>query len=185
MENWATDAYRKLPNCKISASALISADARIIPSVRGTVIEIGPDTKIFEFVVIRAVGGSGDVVIGERCALNPHCMLYSGNGIRIGNDVLIAAGTVIAPVNHSTGIPGLLIREQGFAPSRGGITIENDVWIGANCVLLDGAYIEQGAVVGAGSVVTGRVSGYSIWCGRPAKHIRPRSAPGGMPRKDS
>ncbi|MDP9052968.1 MAG: acyltransferase [Acidobacteriota bacterium] len=174
MEDSAPGIYRQLPNCKIAESATISSDARIIPSVRGTLIEIGSDTRIFEFVVIRAVGGVGNVIIGDRCAINPHCMLYSGNGISIGNDVLIAAGTVIAPVNHSTAMLGKLIREQGFAPSRGGVTIESDVWIGANCVLVDGAYIEQGAVVGAGSVVVGRVSGYSLWCGQPAKLVRHR-----------
>ena len=44
-----------------------------------------------------------------------------------------------------------LIREQGFQPGRGGIVIEDDVWIGANCVLLDCAVLRR--VVGAGSLV--------------------------------
>ena len=48
-----------------------------------------------EFVVLKCVGGVGDIVIGEDCYLNPHCVLYSGNGIQIGNDVLLAPGIVI------------------------------------------------------------------------------------------
>lgn len=164
----------QLPNCDISPRATISPDARIFPSVRGTRIAIGAHTKIFEFVVIRAIGGEGDIIIGEHCYLNPHCSLYSGNGIRIGNYVLIAAGTSIMPTNHAITQRDAFIRNQGFAPSRGGVTIEDDVWIGANSVILDGAHIERGAVIAAGSVVNGRIPTYSIWGGVPAKLIKER-----------
>jgi virginiamycin A acetyltransferase len=164
----------ELPDCHISPYATVSADARIIPSIRGTRIVIGAHTYIFEFVVIRAIGGLGDIIVGEHCYLNPHCTLYSGNGIKIGNYVLIAAGTSIMPTNHAISRRDVFIRNQGFAPSRGGITIEDDVWIGANSVILDGAHIEQGAVIAAGSVVNGRVPAYSIWGGIPAKLIRER-----------
>jgi virginiamycin A acetyltransferase len=162
------------PDLEISPDAVISQDARIFPSSRGTRIVIGANTQIFEFVVIRAVGGEGDIVIGEYCYVNSHCILYSGNGIHMGNNVLVAPGTAIMPVNHSTSHRELPIRSQGFAPSRGGVFIEDDVWIGANCVLLDGAYVERGAVVAAGSVVKGRVSAYSVWAGSPAKYVKMR-----------
>ncbi len=164
----------QLPNCNISPQANVSPDARIFPSVRDTRIVIGAHTQIFEFVVIRAIGGAGDIIIGEHCYLNPHCSLYSGNGIRIGNYVLIAAGTSIMPTNHAIARRDVFIRNQGFAPSRGGVTIEDDVWIGANSVILDGAHIEQGAVIAAGSVVNGRIPAYSIWGGVPAKLIKER-----------
>ncbi len=54
------------------------------------------------------------------------------------------------------------------------MVIEEDVWIGAQCVLLDGTYIERGAIIAAGSVVRGRVSAYSIWAGTPARHLKDR-----------
>ena len=162
------------PNLEISPDADISIDARISPSTRGTRIVIGANTHVFEFVVIRAVGGKGDIVIGENCYVNSHCVLYSGNGIIMGNNVLVAPGTSIMPVNHSMSRRDLPIRSQGFAPSRGGVVIEDDVWIGAHCVLLDGAHIERGAVIGAGSVVNGRVSAYSVWAGTPAKFLKMR-----------
>jgi acetyltransferase-like isoleucine patch superfamily enzyme len=163
-----------LPNCDISDTASISPDARIFPSVLGTKIKIGAHTHIYEFVVIRAVGGAGDIVIGEHCYINPHCTLYSGNGIRMGNYVLIAAGTVIMPTNHAFERRDIEIRKQGFMPSRGGVSIEDDVWIGANCTILDGTYIERGAVLAAGSVAKGRIEAYSIWGGVPAKLIKKR-----------
>ena len=108
---------------EVHPTAVVSEDARIFPSNRGTRIVIGAGTRIMEFVVIRCVGGGGDVVIGENVYINPHCVLYSGNGIQIGNDTLIAAGTCIVPANHATSDLSRPIRVQGFAPSKGGVVI--------------------------------------------------------------
>ena len=49
------------------------------------------------------------------------------------------------------------------------IKIGDDVWIGANCTILDGAIIEQGVVIGAGSIVSGRCLSYCIYFGNPIK----------------
>jgi acetyltransferase-like isoleucine patch superfamily enzyme len=58
--------------------------------------------------------------------------------------------------------------------SKGDIVIENDVWIGAHCVVLSGAHISTGAIVAANSVVTGFVPPYAIVGGSPAKVIKYR-----------
>lgn len=158
----------------VHPGAEISPDARISPSTRGSRIEIGADSRIMEFVVIKAVGGSGDIIIGPRCYINPHCVLYSGNGIKMGADVLVAAGTAIVPANHATSRRDLPIRLQGFAPSKGGVVIEDDVWIGANCTIVDGARIGRGAVIMAGAVVTGTVEPYTIVGGVPARLVKSR-----------
>lgn len=158
----------------IHSSAQVSALADLEPPQRGTRIVIGADCRIDSFVKIKPVGGSGDVLIGERCYINSGCVLYSGNGIRIGNDVLIAANCTLAPVNHAFRNHDQLIREQGFGPSRGGIVIEDDVWIGANCVLLDGAVLRRGCVVGAGSVVRGELPPFGICRGTPAVPVDKR-----------
>lgn len=158
----------------IHPTAVVDPLAVIVPSSRGTRIVIGADSRIEPLAVIRCVGGTGDVVIGERCVINPQCVLYSGNGILIGNDVLVAPGTAIVPANHAFGRRDVPVREQGFVPSKGGVRIEDDVWIGANCVVLDGAHIERGAVIAAGSVVRGRIPAYEIWGGVPAKRLGER-----------
>lgn len=163
-----------LPNCLIAESANISEDARIVPSERGTKIVIGENTHIFEFVVIRAVGGSGDVIIGDNCYINACSVLYSGNGIAMGKYVLVGPCTVIAPANHAFERRDEFIRHQGFMPSKGGVVIEDDVWIGANCVILDGAYIRRGAIVAAGSVVNNEVPEYAIVAGTPAEVVSMR-----------
>jgi acetyltransferase-like isoleucine patch superfamily enzyme len=153
---------------------VVSPDARIIPSVRGTRVVIGAGARIEPFALIRCVGGSGDVVIGENCYVNPYCVLYSGNGITLGRDVLLAPGVALVPANHAFARRDVPIRLQGFLPSKGGIVIEDDVWIGANAVVLDGARIGRGAIIGAGSLVSGQVPAYEIWRGNPAVRVKER-----------
>ena len=159
---------------QVDPTAYVSPDARIHASERGTRIVIGAHTRIYDFVVIRAVGGTGDVVIGKHCYINANCTLYSGSGIRMGDYVLVGPGCSIVPANHAIDRTDIEIRKQGFMPSRGGVVIENDVWIGANCVLLDGTYIESGAVIAAGSVVSGRVGARAVWGGCPLRILRSR-----------
>lgn len=130
---------------------------------------IGEHCVIDSFVKIKPAGGVGDLIIGNDTILNSGVVLYTGNGIRIGDHVRIAANCTFAPANHAYKARDLLIRDQGFLVSRGGIVLEDDVWIGANTVLLDGAYIERGCVIGASSLVRGRVPSYAIAYGNPLR----------------
>ena len=159
---------------KIDPTAKVSPLADIEPSVRGTLIEIGPRTLVDAFVKIKATGGMGDLTIGSDCAINSGTVIYTGNGVTIGDAVLIAANCTLAPTNHEFSDPTCRIRDQGFQPSRGGITIGDDVWLGANVVVLDGAVIGQGCVIAAGSVVRGTLEPMSIYAGTPAKRVGAR-----------
>lgn len=152
----------------ISPEAYVSPLADIEDSQRGSRIEIGVGSHIDSFVKIKPVGGNGDVVIGRYSYINSGTVIYSGNGISIGDHVLIAANCTLAPVNHEFRDRQKLIVEQRFMPSRGGIVIEDDVWIGANCVVLDGAILRRGCVVAAGSVVRGELPAYAVCAGIPA-----------------
>ena len=152
---------------EVHATARVSPLADLEASVRGTRFVLGARSVIDSFVKFKPAGGHGDVVIGEDVVINSGCVLYSGNGIRIGNGVAIAANCTFAPVNHAYQDRNRTIRSQGFKPSKGGIVIEDDVWIGANCVLLDGAVLRQGCVVGAGSIVSGELEAYGIYAGQP------------------
>lgn len=153
----------------IDPTARVSAQADIEDSVRGTRIVIGANCVIDSFVKFKPTGGSGDVEIGHHSILNSGCVLYTGNGIRIGNHVSVAANCVFAPVNHAFHDRGTLIQAQGFDASKGGIVIEDDVWIGAGCVLLDGAILRRGCVIGAMSLVRGEIPAYSIQAGNPLR----------------
>ena len=85
--------------------------------------------------------------------------------------VLIAPNCTLAPTNHAYSVRDKTIRHQGFLPSKGGIVIEDDVWIGANTTILDVAILKQGCVIGAGSLVRGEVDAYSINSGNPLRKI--------------
>lgn len=156
---------------RIHPTARISALADVEVSVRGTRIEIGEHSVVDSFVKIKPVGGSGDVLIGRNVVINYGCVLYSGNGIVIGDNVAIAANCVLAPVNHAFQKRDQLIREQRFKPGKGGIIIEEDVWIGAGACLLDGSILRRGCVIGAMSLVRGEVPEFSIQAGNPLQLI--------------
>ena len=161
----------------ISKNAQISPLADVEDSVRGSRIEIGDFAVIDAFVKIKPAGGTGDVTIGTHSVVNSGCVIYSGNGVTIGQHVAIAANCTFASANHAFDDPDTLIMKQGFAPSRGGIRIEDDVWIGANTVLLDGAWVRQGAVIAAGAVVRGEIPPYGVAAGVPARVVKWRRPP--------
>jgi virginiamycin A acetyltransferase len=146
----------------IHPEARVSALADIEDSVRGSRIVVGRGSVIDSFVKIKPAGGSGDVIIGEMTVINSGCVLYTGNGIRLGNQVAVAANCTFAATNHGYARRDMPIRAQGFLPSKGGIVVEDDVWIGANVVLLDGAVLRQGCVIAAGCIVRGEVAAYSV-----------------------
>ena len=159
---------------QIAESARISKLADIEDSVRGSRIVVGAHSVIDSFVKIKPAGGNGDLLIGDHVVINSGCVFYTGQGIRIGNHVAIAANCTFAPVNHAYKNKHCLIREQGFLLGKGGIVIEDDVWIGANCVLLDGAILRRGCVLGAGSVVRGELAPYGIYAGHPLRLLGER-----------
>ena len=151
----------------ISEDAKVSPLADIEDSVRGSKIVIEAGVVIDSFVKIKPAGGSGDVFIGKNSYINSATVIYSGNGVTIGENVLIAANCTLAPVNHRYAARDKTIVEQGFMPGRGGIIIEDDVWVGVSTVILDGAVIRKGCVIGALSLVRGELDEYGIYVGNP------------------
>jgi acetyltransferase-like isoleucine patch superfamily enzyme len=152
---------------EIDPLARVSPLADIEDSPRGSRIVLGPGVVVDSFVKIKPAGGTGDVIIGRDSVINSGCVIYTGNGLLIGEGVAVAANCVFAPVNHEYQNRHLPIRAQKFRPSKGGIIIEDDVWIGAGCVLLDGTILRKGCVIGAMSLVRGEVPAYSIQGGNP------------------
>lgn len=101
------------------------------------------------------------VEIGHYCSLAPGVKLMLGGEHRPENISNF-------PFKHKLGL------ELNEARSKGSIIIKDDVWIGANSIILSGVCIGQGAVVAAGSVVTKNVPPYAIVGGNPAKVIKSR-----------
>lgn len=137
----------------------------------GGSITIGENCELMQGVLIMTYGGT--IEIGDRCSVNPYSILYGHGNLKIGNDVLIAAHTIIIPANHNFTDINIPIHSQGLTTK--GITIEDDVWIGAGCKILDGVTIGKGAVIAAGAVVNKNVLPYAIVGGVPAKELKKRN----------
>lgn len=134
-------------------------------------IKIGDNNEILNGCLLMTYGGS--IHIGSNCSINPYTIIYGhGKGVKIGNNVLIAGHCLIIPANHIFSRTDIPINQQGTASK--GIEIEDDVWIGAGCRILDGVKIARGTIVAAGSVVNKSTIPYSVIGGVPAKLIKMR-----------
>jgi len=149
---------------KISINSYIS----IRSSIRNRKnIIFNKGVQINDFVTIWPTSLS----VGIKTQLNPGTVIY-GN-VKIGNYVMIAPNCMIAGGNHNFMNIHEPMMFQGA--NEKGIIIEDNVWIGANSVILDGVVIGQGSVVGANSLVSKSLPPFSIAVGNPAKIIRHRS----------
>ncbi len=133
-------------------------------------VTLGDGVFIHDGVILNASGG--EIVVGERVEINPYCVLYGTGGLRIGRDTGIAAHTVIVPSNH--GFDDLEVPMMRQPMRKAGISVAENVWIGAGCVILDGVSVGEGAVVGAGAVVTRDVGREDVVGGVPARVIKNR-----------
>lgn len=113
-----------------------------------------------------------NLILGDDVDLALGVLITTGGGVSIGNRTLVGYRTQILSSNHV--IPVGRGRVFGSGHEKAAVEIGCDVWIGANCVILPGVSIGEGAVVAAGSVVTKAVPAYTIVAGVPAKVIRER-----------
>ena len=98
----------------------------------------------------------------------------SARNLVFKNNIMIGPNLVIECDNHVYDEIGKTMFENRNKRNISGVTIENDVWIGANVTILSGAVIGEGTIVGAGSVVTKSLPKYSICVGNPCKVIKKR-----------
>lgn len=112
------------------------------------------------------------ITIGSNSAVGAQSFLGGQGGITIGDNVIIGPNVKIFSENHNYSNPEIPIRLQG--ENRKGVLIENDCWIGAGTIILDGVTVRSGTVIAAGSVVTKSNNKNTIIGGVPAKLIRPR-----------
>ena len=114
-------------------------------------LKIGSRTYIGEYNNIRAAGG--EIIIGDDCLISQFVTIVASNHLFKKDS---------------------LINQQAWDESENYINIGNDVWIGANSVILPGIHIGDGSIIAAGSVVTKNVPNYAIVAGNPARVIKYR-----------
>lgn len=112
----------------------------------------------------------GELALADGAALSPGVHLGADHGrIEVGKCTAIGPGTVVRAANHCFARCDVPIMRQGHVP--GVVIIEDDVWVGANCVITPDVRVGRGAVVGAGAVVTRDVAPFSVVGGVPARVI--------------
>ncbi|MBD5641886.1 MAG: acyltransferase [Desulfovibrio sp.] len=134
-------------------------------------MSLGDGCRIGRGVFLTAANGW--LELADQVAVSPNANIGADDGeVVIGRQVAIGPGTVIRAANHRFERPDLPIMAQGHCGGR--VIIEDDVWIGANCVITPDVRIGRGAIVGAGAVVTRNVAPFSIVGGVPARVIGAR-----------
>lgn len=132
-------------------------------------LSIGRKSIISSFTKIKAT--AGPLLIGKNVEISNGCVITSHDtGTYIGDDCLIGPNVSIIGNNYHYDRLDVPIRLQGKSSAKG-VRIAENVWIGAGCVILDGADVGAGAILTPNSVVSGRIPANAIATGNPAKVI--------------
>ena len=135
-------------------------------------VELGPNLKLGKKVVISSFCkikiADGPLAIGDHVNIATGCFISSHReGIVIGKDSLIGPNSVIVSSNYNYGRRDIPYRLQGH--SSRGIRIGQNVFIGGNVAILDGAEIGNDAIIAAGTLVSGKIPAGAIVQGNPMK----------------
>lgn len=166
---------------EIHESCLISNESRITnPHGIAAHIKVGANSAILGDLVLFPK--TGTIQIGERCFLGAQSRVWSASSIIMGNYVLISHNVNI----HDTSghayewqerrremdqfLPDFRSTPQNALKTKP-IVIEDDVWLGANVVVLQGVRIGRGAIVGASTVVTRHVPEFCVAVGNPMRIV--------------
>lgn len=171
------------PNVKLRNSKLIQlgrgvtlGEGVVIDGLSRRGVRIFDRVSIGPYTIIEATGVISNLgigcSIGQNSGLGAFSFIGAAGGVWIGNDVIMGQRVSFHSENHCFERVDVPIRCQGV--TRQGITLEDDCWIGANVVFLDGAHLGKGCVVAAGAVVRGKFPNYSVIGGVPARIIRSR-----------
>ena len=168
-EAWQAEVQARLlamETVELGAGCFIAPDAAIFGEP-GRPVRIGDRCAVAAQAFLH-----GPLTLGSDVSINAGARLDGGRkGITIGDGTRIASGAVLYAFDHGLA-PDRAIRDQ---PVRSrGITLGQDVWIGANAGVTDGVTIGDHAVVAMGAVVTRDVPAWSIVAGVPAQFVGDR-----------
>jgi acetyltransferase-like isoleucine patch superfamily enzyme len=155
---------------KIGKNVKFYEGIRIVGNSTGAVA-IGDDVRILRGVTMSTTP-EGKIQIGNGVHIGEGSVIYSGVGIRIGDNVIIGPQNIIVDLDHCFQNLDLPINQQGMNGKE--ISIEEDVWIASQCVIIKGVTIGKGSVIAAGSIVNSSIPPYSVAAGVPAKVIKKR-----------
>lgn len=149
-----------------SGRGYICMGIRVI-CIKRLAAECGDNVAVFNNVTLKHIDR---MHIGNNVSIHTQCYLDALGEIYIGDNVSIAHSSSVVSFDHTYQDNNLPIKYNTV--KKGKIVIEDDVWIGCGCRILQGVTIGQRCVVAAGSVVTKSVLPHSLCGGVPAKIIK-------------
>jgi acetyltransferase-like isoleucine patch superfamily enzyme len=132
---------------------------------------VGRDAIVAPTGLLGGPPGEG-LRMGDRSNLGAWAYVGCSGFISLGNDVLMGPRVSLLAENHNLDTTDEPIKAQGV--TRLPITLEDDVWIGADSTIVGGVTVGRGSVVAAGSVLTSDVEPYAVVAGVPARLVRSR-----------
>jgi acetyltransferase-like isoleucine patch superfamily enzyme len=124
-----------------------------------------------DFRIWHPYSDSCFIKLGDHVFIGHACEFLCSASITIGNNCLIASRTTFSDTGHQFSRK-MHINKQPVTVKE--IILEDDVWIGTSCIVLQGVTIGRGAVIAAGSLVNKSVPAYEVWAGVPARFIKKR-----------
>ena len=153
---------------------LIKFKAKVSPKAEVDLspnLKMGKGTVISSFTKVKAFDGK--LTIGSRGGFATNCFVATGaGGIEIGENFVCGPNVSIVASNYRHDQKGVHLEDQGSTSK--GIKIGDNVWVGAGCVILDGAQISDNSIVVANSTVSRRYKPNVVIQGAPAKVIMNR-----------
>ncbi len=141
-------------------------------------IEIAPGVCIGAFTELAVRARPDSSTVPGKLRIGPRTLIGSGGNIRacggsveIGADCIVAQQVSLVAANHQFR-SGAIYRDLPWDESRHGVTLEDNVWIGAGAVILPGCRVGRNSIVAAGSVVTKDIPANEIWGHIPARLMR-------------
>ena len=119
----------------------------------------------------------GNITLGDHVNIGFHSEVFSGSEVTVGAHGLFAAYTYLVGGGHAFDQAGVPVVRQPRT-SRG-ITLGENVWLGAGVKVMDGVHLGRDVVVGAGAVVTTDLPDGAVAVGVPARVVRERAGAGG------
>ena len=159
-------------NLQLGTNIFLGDRVVIFQDKDGGLVDIAERVHLHNDTCIQT-GSGGSLKIGPNTHIQPRCQFSAYKGpIQIGSGVQIAPNCAFYPYDHGVALDEPI--NQQPLQTKGGITIEDDAWLGFGVIVLDGVRIGEGAVIGAGAVVTQNIPVGAIAAGVPARVISMR-----------